>query len=210
MKKRKIYFIFKRLFDVLLSFIAIIVLSWLFIILFLLNLIVTKGKPFYKDDRIGFHGKRIGVLKFTSMMADADENPQKYLNKKQMRQWKKERKVENDPRVTKFGKLLRKTSLDELPQLFNILAGSLSIVGPRPITERELTVNFTEEERTKLLSVKPGLTGNWAVHGRNDTVYKNHERQALELAYVDKMSFKTDVKIILETIIVVFKFNQAK
>ena len=210
MKKVRIYPAIKRMFDVILSFIGIILLSWLFVILIVLNLIATKGKPFYRDPRIGFNGKKIGVIKFTSMLADADENAHKYLNKKQMRQWKKERKVENDPRVTKFGKFLRKTSLDEIPQLFNIFAGSLSIVGPRPITERELMANFTDEEKEKLLSVKPGLTGNWAVHGRNNISYKNHERQNLELKYVDKMSFRTDVKIILQTVVTVFKFKQVK
>ena len=144
------------------------------------------------------------------MKYDADTNPDKYLNKKQMKQWKKERKVSNDPRVTKFGKVLRKTSLDELPQLFNILFGSISFVGPRPITESELNKNFTEEEKIKLLSVKPGLTGNWAVSGRNKNEYKDHSRQTLELAYVDKASLKTDLNIIIRTFAAVLRFGDVK
>lgn len=144
------------------------------------------------------------------MKKDADTNPEKYLNKEQMAQWKKERKVENDPRITRFGKFIRKTSLDELPQLFNIFIGQLSIVGPRPITKRELDLNFTTSERKKYLSVKPGLTGNWAVNGRNKTEYKNHQRQSLELEYVDKVSFITDVKIIAKTFVAVLDFKNTR
>lgn len=209
-KTKRPYWFFKRLFDILLSFIAIVLLSWLFIILIIVNFFCASGRPFYLDPRKGLNGKDICVIKFTSMHLDAEENPGKYLNKKQMKQWKKERKVHNDPRITKFGKFLRKTSLDELPQLFNIFVGTLSIVGPRPITERELTLNFTEEETMKLLSVKPGLTGNWAVNGRNRNEYKNHRRQELELEYVDKISFKTDIVIILKTFKAVLKFKDAR
>ena len=174
------------------------------------QVIAELEKPLYFDKRVGRHGKPIKVLKFTSMKHDADTNPERYLNKKQMKQWKKERKVQNDPRVTKFGKILRKTSIDELPQLFNILVGTLSLVGPRPITESELMKNFTPQEREKLLLVKPGLTGNWAVSGRNNVEFKDHSRQALELEYIDKISFKTDTSILLRTFGAVLRFNDVK
>ena len=210
MRPTKSYQIVKRILDIILSFIAICVLSWLLIIVAILNCIFTLGHPFYLDPRIGLKGKEIKVLKFTSMRNDAEENPEKYLDKRQMRQWRKERKVTNDPRVTWFGKLLRKTSIDELPQLFNILVGTISIVGPRPITSMELDMNFTKEEREKLLSVKPGLTGNWAIHGRNTAECENHDRQNLELEYVDKISFKTDLVIFFRTFAAIFMFSEVK
>lgn len=210
MKPATRYLIFKRLLDIVLSLMAIIILSWLFIILILINTLCAYGRPLYFDERVGKNGKNIRILKFTSMRYDAERNAHKYLNKKQMKQWKKERKVLDDPRVTRFGRILRKTSLDELPQLFNILAGSISIVGPRPITRSELEYNFTNDEQKKLLSVKPGLTGNWAVNGRNNNEYKDHKRQFLELEYVDKISFKTDFLIILKTFRALFRFKEVR
>lgn len=211
MRKRTMtYRFFKRTGDIILALIALILLSWLILLVTIINAILTKGHPFYIDHRKGKYGRDIGIIKFASMELDADTNPEKYLNKKQMKQWKKERKVDDDPRITKFGKILRKTSIDELPQLINILIGSISIVGPRPITERELVMNFTPEERDKLLSLKPGLTGNWAVNGRNSSEYKTHRRQELELEYIDKISFFFDIKIILKTFVVVFNMKNAR
>ena len=210
MRPSKTYSVVKRILDIVISLIALLLLSWLLVIIILINLICTRGKPFYLDPRVGLNGKKIRVLKFTSMKYDAEENPEKYLNRRQMKQWKNERKVHNDPRVTGFGKFLRKTSLDELPQLVNILCGTLSVIGPRPITIRELMLHFTEEERAKLLTVKPGLTGNWAVHGRNKTEYKTHERQELELEYVDKISFKKDAEIFFRTFAAIFMFDEVK
>lgn len=210
MKKYQLYRPLKRFFDIFFSFIGILLLSWLMIIIFLINIFSSHGRPFYLDRRKGRWGRDLGILKFTSMKKDANTHPEKYLNKEQMKQFKKERKVDNDPRITRFGKIIRKTSLDELPQLFNIFVGQLSIVGPRPITERELKLNFTKEEREKYLSVKPGLTGNWAVNGRNKTTYEDHKRQSLELEYIDKVSFFTDVKIIAKTFVAVLDVKNTK
>jgi lipopolysaccharide/colanic/teichoic acid biosynthesis glycosyltransferase len=207
MKQYHLYRPLKRFFDIFLSLFGILVLSWLMIIVFIINIFSSHGRPFYVDKRVGRWGRPLGILKFTSMKKDADTHPEKYFTKEQMKQWKKERKVPNDPRITKFGKFIRKTSLDELPQLFNVLIGQISIVGPRPITERELKLNFTKEEREKLLSVKPGLTGNWAVNGRNACEYSDHRRQSLELEYIDKVSFRTDIKIILKTFLAVLNFK---
>ena len=117
--------------------------------------------------------------------------------------------MENDPRITRVGKFLRKTSLDELPQLFNILFGLISVVGPRPVCERELD-NFTDEQREKLLCVKPGLTGCWQVYGRKSATYKNGERQRLELTYLQKRGFFYDLKLIFLTIPAVLKQEGAK
>lgn len=210
MKINQGYRFVKRTGDFVISLTAILLLSWFFILMIIINFFCAYGRPLYFDKRVGRHGKPIKVLKFTSMKYDADTNPERYLNKKQMKQWKKERKVPNDPRVTKFGKILRKTSIDELPQLFNILVGTLSLVGPRPITESELMKNFTPEEREKLLLVKPGLTGNWAVSGRNNVEFKDHSRQTLELEYIDKISFKTDISILFRTFGAVLRFNDVK
>ena len=209
-KRTRVYRFFKRTSDIIIALIGLLLSSWLILIVAFINLFFTHGRSFYIDHRIGKHGKKIGIIKFTSMKNDADTNPEKYLNKKQMKQWKKERKVDDDPRITKFGKILRKTSIDEIPQLINVFIGSISFVGARPITERELITNYTPEERDKLLSLKPGLTGNWAVNGRSSAEYKNHRRQELELEYIDKISLKFDIKIILKTFGAVLNVKNAK
>lgn len=119
----------------------------------------------------------------------------------QMKEYKENFKLENDPRITKIGKILRKTSLDELPQIINILKGELSIIGPRPIIEPEL--EKYEENKEKFLSLTPGLTGYWQANGRSNTTYE--ERMQMELYYVDNMSFKLDIKIFFKTILSVIK-----
>lgn len=205
-----IYKFIKRALDIILSFIFIILLSWLLLILTILNLIFAKGHAYFLDSRVGYQNKDIKVLKFTTMIVDAEDKIDELLSDEQKESWETERKVDDDPRVTKFGNILRKTSLDELPQLFNIFIGTLSFVGPRPITRKELEMHYTKEEREKLLSVKPGLTGNWAVNGRNKKVYKDHQRQELELKYVERFSFITDVKIVLKTFLAVLRFGDVK
>jgi len=124
----------------------------------------------------------------------------------QKEEFQKNFKLENDPRITRVGKFLRKTSLDELPQLFNILKGDLSIVGPRPVIEAETKIYGKYKDM--LLSVKPGLTGFWAANGRSDTSYKR--RRAMEIYYVKKRSLFFDIKIILKTAVSVFKGDGAK
>jgi lipopolysaccharide/colanic/teichoic acid biosynthesis glycosyltransferase len=124
--------------------------------------------------------------------------------------WIEERKLDNDPRITKVGKFLRKTSLDELPQLLNIFAGSISIVGPRPIKNYELLSAYTPYQIEKLLSVKPGLTGYWQVYGRSNVTYETGERQKEELAYLPKRGAWMDLKIIFLTIPAVLKKRGAK
>ena len=123
------------------------------------------------------------------------------LLKNKMEKYKINYKLDNDPRITKMGKILRKTSLDELPQLINILKGDLSIIGPRPIVDGEIEKYGLN--KNKLLSVTPGLTGNWAANGRSCTSYE--ERMKMELDYVENISFKMDMKIFFKTIICVFK-----
>ncbi len=203
------YSLTKRLFDIVSSFVLICLISWLLFILFIVQLFATKGHPIFADKRIGKKGKEIKVYKFRSMYYDAESNIDKYLTPKQKEIWLRERKIDDDPRITKVGKVLRKTSLDELPQLFNILFGSMSVVGPRPISRMELD-NFTQEQLEILFKVKPGLTGYWQVYGRSDVDFDSGERQKLELEYFTKRGFWFDVRLILKTIPVVLKRKGAK
>lgn len=208
-KGGKVYAFFKRCFDIVSSFVMIILLSWLFAVLALAVAFSSKGKVVFCDKRVGKKGKSIFVYKFRTMFADAESNIDKYLTPQQKQQWERERKLDNDPRITKVGRFLRKTSLDELPQLFNILFGTLSVVGPRPITEAELD-NFTPYQQEKLLSVKPGLTGYWQVYGRSNATYETGERQRQELAYLSKRGFFFDLKLIFLTIPAVLRRDGAK
>ena len=195
-----LYFVVKRLFDFLSSLIAIVAISPILIIILIINTFATGGAPVYIDRRVGKNGKVLNIPKFRSMHYDANDKAKYYLNKKQMKQWKTERKVHNDPRVTKFGKFLRVSSLDETLQLFCILFGTMSVIGPRPITEDEINQFFTEEERKVLLSAKPGLISNWGVNGRNLVTYKSGKRQKLELDYFKKRSIGYDLLLIFKAV----------
>ncbi len=208
--KGKSYFFFKRVFDIVSTFILITLISWLIIILIIINIFATKGAAFYADQRIGYKNKGFRLLKFRSMYIDAETRPEKYLNEEQLKSWKKERKVKDDPRITKFGRFLRKSSLDELPQLFNIFIGQMSVVGPRPIVEKEFQENYTEEERELFVSAKPGLISNWGVNGRSNVDYKDGERQRLELEYFSKRSLWYDLKLIFKAVWVVLTGKGAK
>lgn len=194
------YHFVKRLFDILFSLLFIIVLSPLLLIISLVNLITLKCSPFYRHKRYGKDGKVFYLYKFRTMVPNADEMI-KNFTPEQMKEWKENFKLKNDPRVTKFGRFLRVTSLDELPQMFNILKGDMSLVGPRPVIESEL--EWYGKDKDKFLSVTPGLTGWWACNGRNCVKYP--ERCKLELYYVDHASILLDIKIILRTIVSVFK-----
>ena len=187
----------KRIVDIVGSLLGIIVLSWLFLILIILVIVDDGGNPFYGHHRIGKDGKRIKVLKFRSMRQDAGDLA-KLLTPEQLEQYQTEFKIDNDPRITRIGNILRKTSLDELPQLFNILKGDLSIVGPRPIVEKETEIYG--KDIAKLLSVKPGLTGYWQAYARNNATYETGERQQMEMYYVDHQSLALDLKILIRTV----------
>lgn len=204
------YRFFKRFFDIVLSFIGLVILIPFLLIITIIQLFVTKGHPIFADKRVGKNGKDIKVLKFRSMVYDAETNIDKYLSPEQKETWIRERKLDDDPRITKFGKLLRKSSIDELPQLVNILVGTMSIVGPRPMSRRELNEHFTEEERRILFSARPGLTGHWQVSGRNEVDFESGERQRIELEYFKKRSFRFDTKIMFKTIPAVLKSKGAK
>lgn len=199
----------KRAFDIALSLFIILVFSWLLLILWCVVKFTSPGPAVFKDKRIGKDGKKINVYKFRTMYADAEENIDKYLTKKQKKQWKKERKIEDDPRITPVGKFLRKTSMDELPQLFNILFGTMSFVGPRPITEGELNMHFTDEQKAILLSARPGLIGYWGVMGRSNVSFDG-TRQKLELDYFKLRGIFFDLGLMFRVIPSVLKGKGAK
>ena len=204
-RKKPIYVFVKRIFDIFVSFITLIILSPLMILLAFLVKVSSKGPVFYKHKRVGKHGKYFNLIKFRSMKFD-NRPIEEQLSKEQLEQFYNEFKVDNDPRITKIGKFLRKTSLDELPQLFNILVGQMSIVGPRPILDIE-TEKYGLTKKV-LLSVKPGLTSYWASHGRSNVDYQ--ERINMELYYIKHRSWWLDIKIIFLTAFKILKHEGAK
>lgn len=205
---KKVYFFIKRIIDFILSFIGIVLLSPIFLIIIISIKLEDKGPVFYKHMRVGKNGNPLGVYKFRSMTTKYKSFDEFYktLNDEQKKEWDENFKLENDPRITKVGKFLRKTSLDELPQILNILKGEMSIIGPRPIVEIELEKYKTN--RDKFLSVPPGLTGYWAANGRSCTTYQ--DRMNMELYYVDNCSLSLDIKIFFQTIVAVIKREGAK
>lgn len=198
--KRKPYKMVKRIMDIVLSLIALVLLSPIFLIIALAIKLESKGPVFFKHTRIGKNGKIIKIYKFRSMVENA-EDLIKEFTPEQMKEYKENYKLTNDPRITKVGKVLRKTSLDELPQLINIIKGELSIIGPRPVVQEEL--EKYGQNAQKFLSVTPGLTGYWAANGRSCTSYE--QRMEMELFYVDNLSFKMDMKVFFKTIGAVIK-----
>lgn len=157
----------------------------------------SPGSPIFRQERVGQGGKRIGIYKFRTMVADAHEHPERYMTPEQLAQWEREQKVDDDPRITRIGRVLRNTSLDEIPQFLNVLRGDLSVIGPRPVTQAE-TLEFGDE-RDESLSVRPGITGWWQVTERNDATWENGRRQELELYYVRHASLALDLRVFAKT-----------
>lgn len=202
---KKVYIKIKRVIDVILASVALILLSPLFVIIAIAIKIDSKGPVFFAHKRIGKNGKIIKLYKFRSMVINAEELI-KSFTPEQMREYKENYKLTNDPRITKVGKFLRKTSLDELPQLINIINGDLSIIGPRPVVADELEKYGVNKD--KFLSVTPGLTGYWAANGRSNTTYE--QRMEMELYYIDNLSLKMDIKVFFKTILSVLKKEGAR
>lgn len=194
---RSSYRIIKRAFDI--AFSGAVIIVGFFPGLLLSGFVAkdTGGGPIYAQERIGKDGKPFRIYKFRTMVADADD-VEKHLTAEQLEEWKRERKVDNDPRITRLGGFLRRVSLDEIPQFLNVFAGQMSVVGPRPITRDEL-VHFGDDTK-KLLSCRPGITGWWQTQSRNDASFDTGERQALELYYVDNASLGLDARIIVGTV----------
>lgn len=186
----------KRLFDIVFSACVIVVGFVPCLLLSLAIVADTKGSPIYSQVRVGRYGRPFRVWKFRSMVVDSD-NVEKYLDEEQLRQWREERKVANDPRITRLGRIIRRLSIDELPNFLNVLCGQISVIGPRAITYDEL--RHYGSRATELLSVPQGITGLWQVGDRNSATFENGTRQAIELGYVERASLKTDVAVFFGT-----------
>jgi len=192
----------KRLFDIVFSLSVLLFFLPFGILIALFIKISSKGPIFHACLRIGKGGKRIFCWKFRTMMLDAEKKLQKLLLDPQIKaEWGTYYKIKNDPRINFIGKFLRKTSLDEFPQFWNVLKGDLSVVGPRPVTEKEVQKYFGKKA-SKILSVRPGLTGIWQTSGRNLLTFE--ERLQLEEKYVDHQSLALDLRIIWKTIPAIF------
>lgn len=202
------YLIIKRLFDILFGILGIIALIPVTIIVFIFNVLQKDfSSIFYTHTRIGKDGKEFKLYKFRSMVPNADEVLKELLKKKKYKkEWDKNQKLDNDPRITKIGNLLRKTSLDELPQFINVLKGDMSLIGPRPLVKGELEKHNGDHSIYE--SIKPGITGWWACNGRSATTYK--KRLELEYYYIKNISLLLDLKCIFRTIKVVVGKNGAK
>ena len=210
MKNRKfVYFFCKRLFDILFSLVGILLLIPLTLIVKIMY--VCSGdfsSIFYRQVRLGKHGTIIKIFKYRTMVPNAEQILKDWLenNTKKKKEYLKDRKIDKDPRITKIGGILRKTSLDEFPQFINILIGDMSLIGPRPVVPDE--VLMYGKNKDKFLSMRPGLTGYWASNGRSNISYE--ERMKMELYYVEHCNFLLDVQIFIDTFFAVIRKDGAK
>ena len=196
LSEKSIYDVLKRVGDIFCSALALVILSPLFLITMLVIVIDDFGTPFYKQTRIDKDDKSFTIYKFRSMRLDADEHRTELLEQNNSNGVTF--KMEHDPRITRVGKFIRKTSIDELPQLINILKGDMSVVGPRPFIPNEQALL----PKNRLL-VKPGLSCYWQIFGKNNLSVE--EQIELDLKYVKERSFFVDLKIILKTFVVILK-----
>lgn len=194
----------KRSIDVVGGIFGIILLIPITLFVAVVNLINKENGPiFYAQKRVGKNGKIFKMYKFRTMVVNADEKLKQILatDEEKRKEWEENRKLKDDPRITKIGSFLRKTSLDEFPQFVNVLFGTLSLVGPRAVVEDELEKFGVY--KYDVLSVKPGITGYWAANGRSDTSYE--ERVYMETKYARNWSVWMDIKILFKTVISVIK-----
>lgn len=201
-KGRQAYRACKRLFDFF-SSLALLLVSWPLFCAVAIAIKREDGGPvFYRHRRIGQGGRSISLWKFRTMVPDAAAMGDRFTPEQQA-EWAANFKLRNDPRVTRTGRTLRRTSLDELPQILNIIAGGMSVIGPRPIVLEELAKYGPHKDL--LLSAKPGLIGYWQAYGRSNVGYEDGERQRMELYYVQNMTFRLDVKIFFQAIVTVIR-----
>jgi len=191
------YPVIKRMLDIIFSLFGMFAAAIVSVAVCVINFALgERSSVFYRQTRIGLNGIPFTMYKFRSMLDGADGMLEQLLTDSRYRaQWDKKQKLDNDPRVTKVGRFLRKYSIDELPQFFNVLKGDMSVIGPRPLVEGELICHGGD---SRYYSVKPGLTGWWACNGRSDMDYE--KRLKLEYYYIDNLSFPLDVKCFFRTI----------
>jgi exopolysaccharide production protein ExoY len=188
----------KRYFDVVVAIVTLFLLAPLFIAVICLLSMASRGPVIYKHTRTGFGGREFACLKFRTMRQYSEAEFEEYLqqDREARKEWDETRKLRRDPRVTAIGAFLRKTSLDELPQLVNVVMGDMSLVGPRPVTRQELKDYGSYSGH--YLRARPGLTGLWQISGRSNTSYQ--ERVLLDMRYIRNWSFGADLKILVLTI----------
>lgn len=203
-----IYKFVKGAFDFIVALAAIVAISPLLLIISAIVYLGDPGPVIYGQLRIGKNGKAFKMWKFRSMYKNADKMINQ-LTDEQRQQYITEFKIDNDPRITPVGNFLRKTSLDELPQLFNVLCNDMSLVGPRPLIESEIQTYYADMFDT-LLSVKPGVTGYWQAYARNNATYQSGQRQQMEMYYVSHASIMLDIKILFRTVVSVLRKDGAK
>ncbi|MCL6660328.1 sugar transferase [Paenibacillus sp. FSL R7-0198] len=190
----KVYLFMKRMLDLLGSFIGLIILCPLFAVIgLLIKIEAPQGSVFFRQVRVGQNGKEFHMYKFRSMVANAEDLLEQLIDQNEVNG--NMFKMKNDPRITRIGKFIRKTSLDELPQLWNVFRGEMSLVGPRPALPREVK-NYTSYDRQRLQMI-PGCTGLWQVSGRNSVGFE--EMVELDLTYARERSMMVDIKIIFRT-----------
>ena len=199
--RKTLYLFSKRVIDVAVSITVLAVLSPVLAVVALCVKQTSPGPVIHKRKCVGKNDCYY-MYKFRTMYHDAD-NLSKYLTPAQIDEYHRNIKVINDPRITKIGKFLRRTSLDEFPQLWNVLKGDMSLVGPRPLAVEEAYIYG--EELDEILSVKPGVTGYWQTHGRSGATYDSGKRQELEMYYVRHQSFILDVKILIHTCVILLR-----
>ena len=197
-KEKVLYNILKRSLDFIASLVGLIILSPVVLVVAILIKLESKGPIIFSQKRIGLNGKEFKMYKFRSMVQNAEELKEKLQKQNEMSG--PMFKMKNDPRVTKVGKFIRKTSIDELPQLINVLKGDMSLVGPRPSLPKEVE-NF-EGWMLRRLDVKPGLTCYWQVSGRNNIDFEDWMK--LDIKYVEERNFWLDIKLIFKTVFVLF------
>lgn len=195
---RKDYQIAKRMFDIVVSFLALPVVAPMLVVCAILIWLDDPGPIFFRQLRTGKGGRRFEMYKFRTMVSNAEELKEKYAHLNELT-WP-DFKINDEPRVTRVGRFLRKSSLDELPQILNVLKGEMSLVGPRPTSFDVSSYSLWHTER---LEVLPGITGLWQVSGRSDVDFD--ERLLLDIEYIENQSLWLDIKILFRTVFVVFK-----
>lgn len=203
--RKVLYKVVKRLIDILGGLVGCVLLVPITVAVYIARKVLKEddGPMFYEQLRIGKNGKEFRFYKFRSMVVNADEKLEEYLeqNEEAREEYKKYKKLKHDPRITKIGEFLRKTSIDEFPQFINALKGDMSLVGPRPYLHRE--IQDMGDSYETVISVKPGLTGYWQVNGRSDKDFK--ERTEMDVAYVHDRTLWLDIKLLMKTVLKIFK-----
>ena len=206
--KKAIYLFIKRVFDLLCAVLGIVLMIPIMVIVKIAYMCTGDFKSIiYKQKRIGKKGNELDIFKFRTMAPNADEVLKELLKEpKYKKEWEENQKIGNDPRITKIGRILRKTSLDELPQFINVLLNEMSLIGPRPLVKGELDAHKGNHKLYE--SIKPGITGWWACNGRSATTYQ--KRLDLEYYYIENCSIWLDIKCIFLTVYAIFTRDGAQ